>query len=78
MQYLAMNYNGKEYEKEYIYIYKLNHFAVYQNLTQHCQSTILKLKKKKLHKYQKEELFQEDVSHLNSRIKVRTVLKPRM
>ena len=27
-----------------IYIYKLNHFAVHQKLTQHCKSTILQLK----------------------------------
>ena len=27
---------------------KLNHFAVYQKLPQHCKSTILQLKKKKL------------------------------
>ena len=30
----------------YIYIH-LSHFAVQQKLTQHCKSTILKLKKKK-------------------------------
>ena len=27
---------------------KLNHFAVYQKLPQHCKSTILQLKKKNL------------------------------
>ena len=32
----------------YIYIYvKLSHSAVYQKLTQHCKSTILKKKKQK-------------------------------
>ena len=37
-------YNGKESEKEYIY---LNHFAVHQKLTQHCKSTILQKKKER-------------------------------
>ena len=40
IQYLVINYNGKEYEKQYIYV-KLNHFAVYQKLTKHCKLTIL-------------------------------------
>ena len=41
---------GKESEKELRYVcVKLNHFAVYLKLTQHCKSTILqfKIKKKK-------------------------------
>ena len=40
MQYPVINHNGKEYEKEYIYMY-LNHFAVQQKSTEHCKSTIL-------------------------------------
>ena len=39
IQYPMINHNGKEYEKEYIYV-KLNHFATQQKLTQHCKSTI--------------------------------------
>ena len=35
IQYPVINYNGKEYEKECIYVY-LSHFAVQQKLTQHC------------------------------------------
>ena len=35
----------KESEKEYIYV-QLNHYAVHQNLTQHCKLTILQFKKK--------------------------------
>ena len=46
IQYPGINHNGKEYEKEYIYIY-LSHFAVLQKLTQHCKSMILLLKKKR-------------------------------
>ena len=38
--YLAITYNRKETEKEYICI-KLYHFAIHQKLTQHCKSTIL-------------------------------------
>ena len=38
IQYLVITCNGKESEKEYIY---LNHFAVHLKLTQHCKSTIL-------------------------------------
>ena len=38
IQYPGINHNGKEYEKECIY---MNHFAVQQKLTQHCKSTIL-------------------------------------
>ena len=41
IQYSVINHNGKEYEKEcMICIYKLNHSAVQQKLTQHCKSTI--------------------------------------
>ena len=40
IQYTMTNHNGKEYEKEYIYV-KRNHFAVQQKLTQHYKSTIL-------------------------------------
>ena len=36
----GINHNGKEYEKEYMYMYN-NHLAVQQKLTQHCKSTIL-------------------------------------
>ena len=39
IRYPMINHNGKEYEKEYIYV-KLNHFATQQKLTQHCKSTI--------------------------------------
>ena len=35
--------NKKEYEKKYIY---MNHFAIYQKLTQYFKSTIVQLKKK--------------------------------
>ena len=47
IQYLVITYNGKESEKEYIYIYinvELNHFAVF---LKHCKSTILQFKKDK-------------------------------
>ena len=37
---LWLNHNGKEYEKECIYIY-LSHLAVQQKLTQHCKSATL-------------------------------------
>ena len=44
----VITYNGKEYIYIYIYIYihththiYMNHFAVYQKLTQHCKSIIL-------------------------------------
>ena len=37
--------NGKESEKEYIYIW-LNHFVVHLKLTQHCKSTIVQLREK--------------------------------
>ena len=46
IQYLIINYNGKELEKEEIYIHthlyvKLNHCAVHLKLVQYCKSTIL-------------------------------------
>jgi len=45
--YLAATYNGKEFEKLYIYIYvKLNHFAVHLTLAQYYKSTIQKILKK--------------------------------
>ena len=34
--------------KPKLFIYKLNHFAVYQELTQHCKPTILQLKIKRV------------------------------
>ena len=40
IRYPVINHNGKEYEKEYMYV-KLNHFAVQQKLTQHCKSTVV-------------------------------------
>ena len=47
-QYFAITSMGKESERELRYIcVKLNHFAVYLKLTQHCKSTILQFKKKK-------------------------------
>ena len=42
IHYPGINHNGKEYEKECIYMYKLNHFAVQRKFTLHCKSTILK------------------------------------
>ena len=52
IQHPVGDHNGKEYKKEDIctptYIYKLNHFVVYQKLTQPCKSTILQLQKKLL------------------------------
>ena len=47
IQHHIITYNEKEYEKEYIYIY-ITEFSVHPKLTQHCKSTILKLKKKNL------------------------------
>ena len=44
IQYPVINHNGKEYEKEYIYIY-LNHFAIYQKVAQHYKSVIFQLKR---------------------------------
>ena len=52
IQYPMIKLNGKEYEKECVYIYiytyiytyiyvKQNHFALQQKLIQHCKSTIL-------------------------------------
>ena len=37
----------------YIHTHELYHFDVYQKLTQHCKSTILKFKTKKLIKQEK-------------------------
>ena len=42
IQYLVINLNGKECEKEDI---SVCHFAIYQKLTQHCKSAILQFKK---------------------------------
>ena len=39
IQYLAIIYNGKESEKEYMYI--LKHFSVHLKLTQHYKSTTI-------------------------------------
>ena len=45
IQYLVINHNEKEYEKEYVYI-ELSHFAIQQKLTQPCKShTSIKFKK---------------------------------
>ena len=43
-QYSAITYMQKEPEKEqiYVYIYRMNLFAVHLKLTQHCKSTIRK------------------------------------
>ena len=50
IQYLIITYSEKEHEKR-IYVYvELNHFAVYQKLTQHCKSTIFQLKKLQIRK----------------------------
>ena len=46
IQYPVINHNGKEYEKEYVYICITESLAVHQKLTQHCKSTILQLRKK--------------------------------
>ena len=43
IQYLVINFNGKEYENEKIYMCN-NHFAIHQKLT-HCKLTILQVKK---------------------------------
>ena len=44
IQYLMINHHGKEYFKKQLCVccacVKLNHFAVWQKLTQHCQSSI--------------------------------------
>ena len=37
IQHPVTNQNGKEYEKEYIYV-QMSHFAVWKKLTQHCKS----------------------------------------
>ena len=39
-QYPVINHNGKEYEKECMYVW-LSHSAIRQKLIQHCKSTIL-------------------------------------
>ena len=44
-QYPVINQNRKEYEKNACVI--LNHFTVRRKLTQHCESTVLQLKKKR-------------------------------
>ena len=52
IQFPIISYNPKECEKyicvytyTYIYIYiKLNHFALYQKLTQYCKSAIFQFK----------------------------------
>ena len=41
IQYPVTNYNGKEYEKEYIYICTTETFAIQKKSTQHCKLTIL-------------------------------------
>lgn len=51
IQYLLLAYNGKEYEKGYIlcicmYIYVMNHFAIYLKLIQSCKPTIFQFKNK--------------------------------
>ena len=50
--YLIITYNGKEFKREYAceYNVKLNHFAVYCKLTQHCKLTMLQIKKKRRNK----------------------------
>ena len=44
--YSIITYMQKESEKELgymcVYVYKLNHFAIYLKLTQYCKSSILK------------------------------------
>ena len=37
---MTHHHNEKEYEKEYIHVL-LNHFAVQEELTQHCKSVLL-------------------------------------
>ena len=50
-QYFSITYNGRESEREYIYIteyiyiYKVNHFSLHLKLTQHCRLTIPQFKK---------------------------------
>ena len=41
IQYPVINHHGKEYEKEYIYLYYNWVTAVQQKLTQYCKSAIL-------------------------------------
>ena len=48
IQYTVINYNGKEYEKECVYIYiyicitESLCYTIWQKLMQHCKSTINK------------------------------------
>ena len=50
IQYFVLTCTGKASEKEYTYIIimyihiKLNHFAAYLKLTQHCKSSLLQSK----------------------------------
>ena len=51
IQYFLITCNGKESEKEYIYMYiythvYMNHVAVHLKLIQHCKSTILQFLKR--------------------------------
>ena len=41
-QYSMVIYVGKESERAWVCMYKLNHFVVQQKMSQHCKSTILK------------------------------------
>ena len=44
IQYPVVNHNGKEYEKDYIYIHTMSHSAVHSKPIKHCNSTILQYK----------------------------------
>ena len=47
-QHSVVTYMGKEFGKEWIYVYGwLNHFALHLKLTQHYKSTVLQCKMKK-------------------------------
>ena len=48
IQYPVINRKGKEYKKRMSICVWLSHFAVQQKLTQHCPSTTLQFKKKKI------------------------------
>ena len=58
IKYTLINQNGKEYDKEFIYVciyIKWSHFAIWQKLIQDCKSTIFNknfLSKKKFDNYQ--------------------------
>ena len=55
----------KNMKKNKIYIYiNLNHFAVHLELTQHCKSTIIQLKKKKERKSRED--FMSFLNHRKS------------